>query len=60
MGAFVVRRNKEAAGHNVGVERSVALDREHGRRVVGQRDAAAMRTVVRALHLSSLPMPTLR
>jgi hypothetical protein len=40
MGIFVPRGG--------GVERSVALGGEHGRRVVGRREAAAMRTIVRA------------
>jgi hypothetical protein len=51
MDAFILRRDEEAAGHDGGVERSGALDREHGRRVVGRRDAAAMRTIVRYLNL---------
>jgi hypothetical protein len=51
MGFFLPRRGEDVAGHGDGVERSGALDREHGRRVVGRRDAAAMGTVVRALHL---------
>jgi hypothetical protein len=55
MDTFVPRRCEKAAGRDGGVERSVALDREHGRRVVGRREAAAMRTIVRALHL---PLPS--
>jgi hypothetical protein len=51
MGAFRPRRDEEAAGHDGGVERSGALDREHGRRVIARRKAAAMRTIVCALHL---------
>jgi hypothetical protein len=51
MGSFVPRRDKKVAGRGGGVERSVALDLEHGRRVIGRRDAAAIRTIVRALHL---------
>jgi hypothetical protein len=50
MGAFVPRRDQKAAGRDGVVERSVALDRAHGRRAGGRRKAPAMQSVVRAFH----------
>jgi hypothetical protein len=51
IGVIVPGRDEKAAGRDGGVERSLALDREHGRPIVGWRDAAAMRTIVRAVYL---------
>jgi hypothetical protein len=51
MGVFVVKRHEEAAGRHGGAERSDARDREQGRRTIGWRDAAVVRTMVRALYL---------